>query len=104
MNHRVRAILHTVLVNVAILVCSGALIAFAVTPHTPIHSSEITAAYAHYLEHPSVETKRNYEQTVDRVNRPLHTLEYLSLTCGLFLPLVRGFLWWKERQGKAGSR
>jgi len=71
-----------------ILICSIVLLAFSFLTTTPIHSQEIGKAYSLYTKAPSGETRRAYENTVDRVNRPFHILQYFSAICGLTLPAV----------------
>jgi hypothetical protein len=78
-----------------ILIFSAVLLAFSLLPTSPIHSQEVGKAYSQYLKAPSEETRRVYEATVDRVNRPFHILQYFSAICGLTLPLV--FIFWRRK-------
>jgi hypothetical protein len=77
-----------------ILICSTVLLAFSLLPN-PIHSQKVGKAYSQYLKAPSEETRRVYEATADRVNRPFHILQYSSAICGLTLPLV--FIFWRRK-------
>lgn len=83
---------------VAVLLSSAALLTFTFLPTHPIHSRKVAAAYSHYVNSPSEETRHAYEEAVDRVNRPFHILQYISGTCGLVLPLVLIFRLWRKRR------
>jgi hypothetical protein len=72
---------------------SLALIAEVFVPYTPIHSHEVTSAYAAYRATPSDASRRAYEETVDRVNRPLHILQYVSGISGVALLAFVGLSW-----------
>ena len=86
-----------------VLLCSGALLTFALLPTLPVHSREVTAAYFLYRSSPSEETRRAYEEAIDRMNRPFHILQYISGTCGLVLPLVLIFHPWRKRRASGHS-
>ena len=88
-----RQFLPKIALSLIILVGSGALLNFALLPKTPIHSREVTAAYARYAEAPSAQTKRTYEDTLERVNRPWHLLEYASGLVGIALLFVFFRVW-----------
>jgi hypothetical protein len=98
MNSPERFGLRGTLVALGILVCSGVLLTFALLPTFPIHSRKVAAAYSHYRNAPSDETKRTYESAVDSVNRPFHILQYISGICGLALPLVLILRRWRKRR------
>jgi hypothetical protein len=94
-NLRNKAAIREACAIVGILICSTVLLAFSLLPTTPIHSQEVGKAYSQYMKAPSEETRRLYEDTVDRVNRPFHILQYSSAICGLTLPLV--FIFWRRK-------
>jgi hypothetical protein len=97
MNFPERFGLNSTLAALGIVVCSGALLTFALLPTLPIHSGEVVAAYSHYMNAPSDETGRTYENAVDIVNRPFHILQYISGICGLALPLILILRRWIKR-------
>jgi hypothetical protein len=88
LNFGNKAALREALVIAGILICSTVLLSLSLLPTAPIHSQEVGKAYAQYKKAPSEETRRFYEDTVARVNRPLHILQYSSAICGLTLPVV----------------
>ena len=80
-----------------ILIASGLLLAFALVPTIPIHSREVTAAYAKYLNSPSEDTRRAYLETLDRANRPFHTLQYISAASAVALWVLAVRVWRRRR-------
>jgi hypothetical protein len=76
-----------------ILLASAVLLLFMLLPTTPIHSGKVSAAYSRYVNAPSEETKRDYEDTLYMVNRPFHILQYISGIVGLVLPLSLFRIW-----------
>ena len=84
-----------ILLTFGIMVASAALIGFALLPNT-IDSRAVSDAYGRYLRSPSEETKRAYEETRDRVNRPLHILQTVSLFSGIALPFFLIRVWRKR--------
>lgn len=98
MNFPERFGLRRTLAALGVLVFAGVLLTFALLPTFPIHSREVVAAYSHYMNAPSDETRRTYENAVDRVNRPFHILQYISGICGLALPLVLILRRWGKRR------
>ena len=75
-----------------VLLCSMALLSIALLPITPVHSRAVYKAYSQYLHDPTEDAKRNHENTLDRVNRPFHFLQYASAICGLGLPFIFFFV------------
>jgi len=71
-----------------ILICSIVLLAFSLLSTTSVHSQEVGKAYSQYMKAPSEEMRQVYEDTVARVNRPFHILQYSAAICGLALPLI----------------
>jgi hypothetical protein len=77
-----------------IVVVSSTLIVFALTPVTPPHSQAVSAAWAKSVQSPSEETRRDWQNVLDDVNRPLHVLQYFSGLSGLAL-LSASIWWWR---------
>lgn len=88
------------LLTLVVLVVTIVLLSIALLPN-PINSREVSDAYARYINNPSEETKRAYEEARDRVNRPFHTLQTVCLISGILLPLVLIRVW-RRRLKTAG--
>src|SRR5690349_11228359 len=101
-NLRNKAAIRKACAIVGILSCSTVLLAFSLLPTSPTNGQEVIKAYSQYLKAPSEETRRVYEATVDRVNRPFHILQYSSAICGLTLPLV--FIFWRRKSNRIPGR
>jgi hypothetical protein len=82
--------------SLVILILSVALLLFMLLPGNPVHSPKISAAYSRYISAPSEENKRAYEDTVNRVNRPVHIAQYTSGALGIGLLFMLRSLWRKR--------
>ena len=88
--------------SLLILFVSGVLLLFMLLPTTPTHSSESSAAYSKYINSPSEETRREYEDSIRRANRPIRVAQSISGISGiavLFL-LLRV---WGRTGGSSGA-
>src|SRR6266700_3255599 len=103
MSFQKRAVPGSAFMILGVLLCSGALLTFALLPTLPIHSRKVAAAYSLYRSSPSEETRRAYEEAIDSVNRPFHILQYISGTCGLVMPLGIIFRLWRKRRASSFS-
>src|SRR5947207_281796 len=76
------------------------LIVACFVPTPVVHSREVGAAYAKYLSSPSEEHRHEYQDAVQRANRPLHLLQYASGLGGIVLLVVtaRGFINYSGKQ------
>jgi len=72
---------------------SCALISVTLIPILPPRSQAVSVAYAKYHDAPSDQTRRDYQQALDRANRPIHMLQYISGASGLALLLVLVWIW-----------